>query len=65
MELRYGVLKDNLKIGNSNNKLHNENESLKIRNEFIFELKKYTKKVKFHFTLFIKTKLKTGYLVNA
>lgn len=36
-ELRDGVPKDNLKIWDSNNKLHNENESLKIQKEAMFE----------------------------
>jgi hypothetical protein len=36
-ELRAGVPKDNLKIGDNNNKLHNENESLKIQKEAMFE----------------------------
>ena len=36
-ELRAGVPKDNLKIWDNNNKLHNENESLKIQKEAMFE----------------------------
>lgn len=36
-ELRAGVPKDNLKIWDNNNKLHNENESLKIQKESMFE----------------------------
>ena len=36
-ELRDGVPKDNIKIWDNNNKLHNENESLKIQNESMFE----------------------------
>lgn len=36
-ELRAGVPKDNLKIWDNNNKLHNENELLKIQKEAMFE----------------------------
>lgn len=36
-ELRDGVPKDNIKIWDNNNNLHNENESLKIQNESMFE----------------------------
>ena len=36
-ELRDGVPKDSIKIWDNNNKLHNENESLKIQNESMFE----------------------------
>ena len=36
-ELRDGVPKDNIKIWDNDNKLHNENESLKIQNESMFE----------------------------
>lgn len=36
-DLRAGVPKDNLKIWDNNNKLHNENELLKIQKEAMFE----------------------------